>query len=565
MTSAQRISVIPSRISTERVADRIVEALVRIGVDSVYGIPGGAISPIYDALLACPRIRVVHVRHETNAVFMAIGHARQRSSLPCVLVTSGPGVTNALTGLAAAHAEGVPLLLLAGEVPKSRTGRFALQDGGPEALDIVHLLRSVTRHAAAVTQPGHAVVQITDAARRARALRGPVFLSLPLDVAVMDTATTTYAVSLPPPRAPNAASLAAATAALRSARRPLVVVGSGARRSADAVRRFVARFHLPTMTSPKAKGIVSETEPHNLGVFGYGGHPSTAQWLARNPPDVVLALGCGLGETSTNGWAPALQASGTMIQVDLDPARFGRNYRVDVGLECDVGVATEALSDGLDDRAPWTLPLGGIDHFEIAESDDPSAGLAPAHVIETLQECLPPETAYTADIGEHLLFAIHYLRITRPDQFLTSMAFGSMGSGIGSAIGLQLVSPKRRVVAICGDYGFQMYGMDLATCVQERIPVTFVVMNDARMRMVEAGLDRIYGRGLAMDGPRIDFAAVARAHGAHADTVTTRDELRAALVPQHDDLPHVLDVRIDPGARFPLNARAQEISNFTAR
>ena len=561
----QRISTAPAPIR-ERVADRLVEALVRVGVDTVYGIPGGAISPIYDALIAHPQIRVVHVRHETSALYMAIGHTRARpGSLPCVLVTSGPGVTNALTGLAAASGEGAPVLVIAGEVPRSRFGRHALQEGSPETLDVVNVVRTVTRSSASITLPGHAVYQVIEAARRARAMRGPVFLSLPLDVAVAEVPASTYLASAALPPQPDAAALAAAGEALRRARRPLFLLGSGARGAAQAVCHLTARMRIPVITSPKAKGVVPETMRHCMGVFGYGGHPSAAQWLQRHPPDVVVALGCGLTEPSTNSWSTALQASGTMIQVDVDPSRFGRNYRTDIAIECDVATAVSSFAEALDGRPPWDLPLTGVTRYEHAKPTDPDGALAPGRVIATLQEELPPTTLYTADIGEHLLFAIHYLALARADQFTASLAFGSMGSGIGAAIGLKLASPERPVVAICGDYGFQMYGMELNTCVQERLDVTFVVMNDARMRMVEAGLGRNYGRALPMHGPLVDFAAVARGHGARGFVARTLDELREALTSPSDQGPSVIDVRIDPASSFPMNARVQEISNWTSK
>ena len=182
-----------------------------------------------------------------------------------------------------------------------------------------------------------------------------------------------------------------------------------------------------------------------------------------------------------------------------------------------------------------------------------------------IQSGMPYDTVFTADIGEHLLFALHGLRVSRPDGLIASLALGSMGSGIGAAIGARLASPDRPVVSICGDYGFQMYGAELSTCVQERASVVFAIMNDARMRMVEAGVQRNYGRTMAMDGPRIDFAALARAHGARGCTVDTLDDLRSAIETRPTDGPMVLDIRIDPDARFPANARAQEISNFPAR
>lgn len=548
-------------LTRTRTADHIVDALERAGVDTIYGVPGGAISPIYDALVGRSGIRVVHVRHETSALFMAIGHARMRpGSLPCVLVTSGPGVTNAVTGLAAARGEGAPVLLLGGEVPRSRFGRNALQEGSPASIDTVHMVRSVTRHAGALLVPAHAAYQVAAAARLARAERGPVFLSLPLDVALATGAAPSH-LPLPLPRpTPDPDVVLRAANALRTARRPLVLCGSGAREAFRSVRLFAARLGLPVISSPRGKGIVSERSPLCLGVFGYGGHPSATAWLERSPPDVVLALGCGLSEPSTNSWSPLLQAKETMIQVDLDPTAFGRNYRVDVAIEAECGAAVEAIDRALSDFHPPPRSLPGVTRLEPGAH----ARLWPGEVVAELGARMPEDTIYTADIGEHLLFAIHHVPATRPDQFIASTGLGSMGSGIGAAIGAKLAAPSRPVVSICGDYGFQMFGMELATCVQEDLDVVFVVMNDARMRMVEAGVQRIYRRGLAMDGPRVDFARLAHAHGARGVRVETLDDLRRALTDLSVVGPTVLDVQIDEAAAFPANARVQDISNFTA-
>ncbi len=562
--SGIRVRALPPR---RRCADVIVDVLVAAGVDTVYGVPGGAISTIYDALIDCDSIRVVHVRHETSALFMAIGHARVRpGSLPCVLLTSGPGVTNAVTGLAAALGEGVPVIVIGGEVPRVKFGRAALQEGSAEGIDVVSIVRTVTRSAECLTIASRAGYQVAAAARRARRLRGPVFLSLPLDVAVTPTTTTHTGNAELVHELPSASALAAAASALSEAERPLLLVGSGARGAAPEVRSLAERLNIPVITSPKAKGIASEDAPYCLGVFGYGGHASASDWLHRYPPDVVLALGCGLNEPSTNSWSTLLQASSTMIQVDLDPTQFGRNYRTDLALEGDCAMILRALSP-LIDREPWRRCLPGIQHIDIAKEarSRRSSGLDPAAVLAVLQEEVPPDTTYTSDIGEHLLFAIHLIRARHPEQFIASLALGSMGSGVGAAIGAKLAAPERTVVSICGDFGFQMYGMELNTCVQENVGVIFLVMNDARMRMVEAGIARNYGRGLPMDGPLIDFAAVAHAHNAEGYVVKSLEELRSALRRADGARPILIDARIDPGAMFPINARAQEISNFTAK
>lgn len=548
-----------------RCADRLLDVLEAAGVDTVYGVPGGAISPIYDALIDHPSIRVVHVRHETSALFMAVGHTRLRpGSLPCVLVTSGPGVTNALTGLASAYGENAPVVVIAGEVPRSKFGRRALQEGSAETIDVVNMVRSVTRSAQCATSPGMAVFQLRSALQEARSRRGPVFLSLPLDVAVAPAAHPTFTPAAPVPAALDPAALRAAAEALLGASTPLVLVGSGARGAAGAIAELAESLDLPVITSPKGKGVVPESAPYCLGAFGYGGHPSAAEWLHRNPPDVVLALGCGLNETSTNSWSPLLQASRTMIQVDLDASQFGRNYRTDIAFEADCAEALAALRPLLAKRLGSVPVTDGVARLPL-EPIRPGAALDPAHVISILQEELPAGTVYTSDIGEHLLYAIHHLRPAGPDEFIASLTLGSMGSGIGAAIGAKHAAPERTTVAICGDYGFQMYGIELATCVQEGLGVVFAVLNDGRMRMVEAGVARIYGRGLRMDGPRVDFAALAAAHGAIGVRVDTADDLRRALRERCDDRPTVLDIRIDPGARFPVNPRVAEISNFTAR
>jgi acetolactate synthase-1/2/3 large subunit len=218
----------------------------------------------------------------------------------------------------------------------------------------------------------------------------------------------------------------------------------------------------------------------------------------------------------------------------------------------------------LRDRAAWEGPLGRVRWLERERMEQDRVPLHPARVLRVLQEEMPPETVYTSDIGEHLLFAIHYLQLSHPNQFIASYALGSMGSGIGAAIGAKLAAPNRSVAAICGDYGFQMYGMDLNMCVQERLGVVFVVMNDNRMRMVEAGVDRIYGRGLPMHGPQVDFAELARAHGAQGFVAQDVDQLRTALRRVTPDVPTVIDVRIDPSSSFPVNSRVEEISNFAS-
>ena len=218
------------------------------------------------------------------------------------------------------------------------------------------------------------------------------------------------------------------------------------------------------------------------------------------------------------------------------------------------------------EEAPALAPAGGVRYHEPEAMEAETSPLKPARILRMLQDRMPDETLFASDIGEHTIFALHYLRIDRPDSFIVNTGLGSMGSGIGSAIGAKIAAPRRPVVAICGDFGFQMNGMEIATCVQDRVGVVFAVFNDARMRMVEGGLQRIFGRAGQMDGPRVDFAALARSVGARGYTIRCEADLEA--IPQEHltgDVPCVLDFEVDPRSAFPVNGRVAQIKNFSSQ
>lgn len=549
-----------------RVADVIVQTLAEFGVNTFYGIPGGAISPVYDALLDARGAQVINTRHETGAVFMAMGHARVSGSMPAVLMTSGPGITNALTGLAAAQADGVPLIAIGGEVPRRNFGRGALQEGSRYELDVLGMVRSVTKFSAEVTSARAAGSIVRKAITTALSGRpGPVFLSLPLDVANEWVAPSWYSSRVSTRFELDDAAIDDAAAALQVAQRGLILVGSGARHP-EAVRTvglIASALQMPVVTTPKAKGVFPESDPLSLGIFGLGGHPSASEYL-EGGIDTLLCVGAGLGETGTNAWSPLLQASKSFIQVDIDITQIGRNYHVDHGLVGPSHEVLRALASRLQ-RRPRPAPVGGVRYYEPEAATTDTRPLKPARIIHLLQERMPEDALYASDIGEHTIFALHYLRIDRPDGFIVNTGLGSMGSGIGAAIGAKVAAPRRPVVAICGDFGFQMNGMEIATCVQSRLGVVFAVFNDARMRMVEGGLERIFGRAGKMDAPRVDFASLARSVGAHGHTIRSAEDL--ANVPEAHltgDLPCVLDFEVDPDSAFPVNGRVAHIKNFSS-
>ncbi len=561
-------AVLPGPLpQTKRVADVIVETLEELGVTTFYGIPGGAICSIYDALVDHPKLKVINTRHETGAAFMAMGHAKVGGGIPALLMTSGPGITNALTGLASAYADGVPLIAIGGEVPRKNFGRGALQEGSSSQLDILGMVRSVTKFAAEISNPRAAASIVRKAVATALSGRqGPVFLSLPLDIASEQVLPLRSASNVSTQFNLDEETISKAAEALQNSTRGLILVGSGARHP-EAVRlvgTLAATLDLPVCTTPRAKGLFPESDPLSLGVFGFGGHASATEYLERGF-DTLIAIGCGLGETGTNSWSPVLQPSKTFIQIDIDGAQIGKNYQVDYGLIGPSHLVLRSLVAKLTRRRPELKVAGGVRYLNPEQTTEDTLPIKPPRLISALQEVFPEDTIFSSDIGEHTIFALHYLRIDRPDGFLVSTGMGSMGSGIGAAIGAKVVKPERPVVAICGDYGFQMSGMDLATCVQNGIGVVFAVFNDARMRMVEAGLTKIFGRSGAMDGPRVDFAALARAVGARGLTIRTAADL-AQIPPAwlNDTVPMVLDCQVDPTASFPVHGRLAQLKNFTS-
>jgi len=535
------------------------------GVRFAFGIPGGLISPVFDALADVPEIRLVSTRHESMAVFCAMGSTVATGSPALVLTTSGPGITNAVTGLAAAIAEEIPVILVGGEVSSSAWARGAFQDCSTNSIDSVALLRTVTRWSARVDSPAGAVGAAAHAMQIAESNRpGPVFLSVALNVGNGQTRFAPVAApELQAPLRPDPAACGTVAAALRSAKRPLLVLGNGARTASQATLELAERLSIPVVTTPHAKGVFPESHRLHLGVIGFGGHPSATNYLASRP-DVACVVGSRLGDFATNGWTLSLGGSVATFQIDRDARLIGRNYPVTLGIVGDATQAVEAILAHLpqleeeDDRLSGVYRLRGIRRIETGQPCDRFRGLEPAAVLEAFQQAFP-DAFWASDIGEHCAHALHHLRIERPDQFRAMLGFGSMGSGIGVAMGVALADTTRPVISVCGDGGFAMHAGDLLTCVEQGIGCLFLVMNDGRWNIVEHGFRAVFGRvphGLAAHVA--DLAGVARHFGATGVTIERPDQLnpenlRALVLPGK---PVVADVRIDPGAVLSVDTRS---------
>ncbi len=546
----------------KKVAEQLIEVVREFGVDTVFGIPGGAIGYLYAALEKSPDIRLVHAKHEANAVFLAMGYSLATGRPGVVLTTSGPGVTNALTGLASADADGIPVVLIAGEVARSSFGRGALQEGSVYGFDAVGMARHVCKTAVQLTRPDAAVATFRKVMTAVMSQRkGAAFVSLPLDVAsTAAAASTCFGTHEPGFRIDRPACERVMELLLR-AERPLIFAGAGARgpETRGRLLELVRRTGAPVVVTPKGKGTFPEDHPAYLGLFGFGGHESAIEYL-RAGPDVVLVCGSGLDDFATNAWSPLLQASRAFVQIDVDAAQLGKNYPVDIGL---LGALDEVI-DAMIAAPGEPVVRAPTSRLVLQPAPISATGrLTTIDVVEAMNEICPANSFFTSDMGEHLSIALHYLRVREPGMFITCLGFGSMGSGICVAAGLAFGArdEKRRAYAVCGDGGMLMSGGELATAVQWKLPVTFLVINDSRLNMCHHGIADQYGAIADFSTQLVDFAGIAHAMGATGRVVETHEQLAAALKDLRDG-PIVLDLRIDPDVRLLGSQRIAALKQF---
>lgn len=560
---------------SETAAAQIVSALEAAGVDTYFGLPGGPVMPLFDALLRSPNARLVESRQETNAVFAAIGYYRATGKVPVVVVTAGPGATNAITGIVSAHLERVPMLIISGDVAWSASGGRLLQSLGREGIGIEEMLKNVTRAAVRVALPRSAASQTMAALKAATAAEnpGPALLVLPIDcgsqpsdwqqIESIRTAVTSHI---------DDHVVVDVAEQLANARRPLVVVGAACRRHASAVQRMIEALRVPFMTTPAAKGVISEDHHYSLRNGGMA-----ASWWARRYTqggvDVCLVLGTDLDDVSVGPTQP-IAPDGTLIHVDLDPTVFNRNVPTRLGITCDLGAFAVRLREvardlGLQNReAAFVMAEateGSPFDCERFRADD-SPQIAPHRVIHDLETAVGPHATYITDIGEHMLFALHYLTAVGPNSFVIHLALGSMASGICSAIGHAVGNPERRVVCVCGDGGMQMAGSELLVALKLKLPIIYAVFNDARYNMVYHGYKQQFGKEATWDTPWVDFVAWAGAMGMPGARIDRPGQITAELIREltSKGLPVVLDIRHDPSVRIKGAGRVEALQHMSA-
>ncbi|MFO0566726.1 MAG: thiamine pyrophosphate-binding protein [Polyangiaceae bacterium] len=550
-------------------ASALLSTFAHRGVTRAFGIPGGLVSPVFDALRAEPRIRLLSARHETMAGYAAMGHAVVTGTPALVVVTGGPGLTNAITAVAAAYLEGLPLIVIAGDVPSSASGRMALQDSSTSGIDTVAMLRTVTRWSARVDGPAAAIGIAEQALRIACGERpGPVFLSLPLDVGNQTTVPCPIALDCAlGPAEPDQAACKEVAERLLCARRPLLVLGNGARGAAAELRHLAERLACPVVTTPHAKGVFPESHRLHLGGLGIGGHPSVDEYL-HAPPDVVCIVGSRLGDYATNGWAQRLTGTDATYQIDREPLFIGRNYPVTLGIVADSARAVATITSHLpQDVATPVRDFRGVRRHDESALVDDSVPLRPARILRALQEAFP-DAFWTVDQGEHCAYALHYLQVDHPDELRTLVGFAAMGSGIGLALGAASTQRGRPVIALCGDGGFVMHAGEILSAVEQGLELVLVVMNDGRWNMVHHGFQAVFGRRPdALPSKVSDIAGVAESFGARGVAIESPEQLRPEYLRalRTPGRPLLLDVRFDSSTALSTLSRSASLRDFAER
>jgi acetolactate synthase I/II/III large subunit len=570
--------------------DRMVDVFLRYlraeGARVVFGVPGGLLHPFFTAVAEAPDFRLVVAKHECGAAFMADGYARVSRTLGVCAGTSGPGATNLLTGVAVAFSDAVPLLVVTGQAPSHALGKGAAQETAPEDIDIVAMFKPITKYSAMVPGPAKMAHHLRRALRLALTERpGPVHLNIPVDFWEQPAVEDWFS---PPTYRPTSElfdrrAVSAASRRLLSAKHPVILVGSGAAtaKAAEHVRSLAELLPARVATTPRAKGVFPEHHPLSLGVMGLAGHKAAREALLSDEVDVLITVGASLNETTTLNWHPKFRPQETLIQIDIAVDHIGRNYPVDIPLVGDAQTITieliyhmhRLLREGERACSQWRdAPAlvhddGFYDEPQLRRSD--AVPVTPQRWRVDLTAALPSDAIVFSDVGGHMLFNIHDLRIGDDQRFVLNLGFGSMGHGTAAPIGAALANPGRPVIAIIGDACFAMQGMELLTAVEYGVRVVWIVENNQMHGITWFG-SQLVGDRRPMREVRnrvpVDVAGITRAMGLRSWVVDRPGQMQAVLREALAvEAAAVIEVRVDGEIAPPLGARAQTIAGFRDR
>lgn len=621
-TNIQQVVDLPLSIPENSVfenGDLLLHYLEKIGVEYVFGIPGGAIEPLYNALARSQQrggIRPVVARHETGAAFMADGYTRESGIMGVCCGTTGPGSTNLLTGVASAYENEIPMLVITAQTSLHTFGKGASQESSCTSVNTLGMFQHCTRYNSLVSHSAQLEHKLAAAIVTAHQHpRGPVHLSIPMDVLA---APAVLKGGLPDPEQlmrreiPVSASiLARLVEELAKAKKPVFILGSGATEAAREVTDLASLLNAPILTSIDGKGLISSYHPLFRGVFGFAGHRSATDTLRDPEVDLVLAFGSNLGELATGGWDEKSLLNDRLIHIDPVASHFIRAPMVRLQVIGSIGLVCQHLVDNLAKiqankrgivvenvqgakvdvpRNPFIRP--GLPGCRLNDPDkfmDDSSPVKPQRLMNDLGRMFPPTTRFLADIGNSFAWATHYLHPVdrrvgnrrsphRPDfmdpgrrtkqkakvasaTYRSGIEFASMGWAIGAAVGTAFAHPHYPVVCITGDGSMLMSGQEITVAQNAGLTIVFVVLNDASLGMVKHGQRLAGAERIAYELPQVDFRKFAQAMGINAYTIRSPNDLACLDIQSICawKAPTLLDVYVDPEEVPPMGLRVESL------
>jgi len=542
-------------------AQSLIMSLEAAGAENVFGIPGGAILPAYDPLFDSVRLRHILVRHEQGAGHAAQGYAAATGKVGVCMATSGPGATNLVTPLADAHMDSVPIVAVTGQVPSGAIGTDAFQEA-----DIRGITMPITKHNFLVTDPAEIPTTVAEAFYIASTGRpGPVLVDVAKDAM---QAQTTFAwpteLSLPgyrPVTRPHAKQVREAARLIVESRKPVLYVGGGVirARAAAELRQLAELTGIPVLTTLMARGAFPDSHPQHLGMPGMHGTVAAVGALQRS--DLIISLGARFDDRVT-GQLSSFAPHAKVIHADIDPAEIGKNRFADVPI---VGDCREVIADLIlaiqaehkaghtGDYEGWVKFLAGVKQRYPLGYDPPSDGsLAPQYVLERLGRIAGPDSIYVAGVGQHQMWAAHYIGFENPSTWINSGGLGTMGFAVPAAMGAKVGRPDTTVWAVDGDGCFQMTNQELATCAIEGIPIKVAIINNESLGMVRQWQTLFYNErysntDLQRAERRIpDFPRLADAYGCVGLACESPEDVDSTIekAMEINDAPVVVDFRV---------------------
>ncbi len=539
-----------------RGGEAIIESLKKMGVEVIFGYPGGQLIPFYDMLYDADMHHML-VRHEQCAAHAADGYARASGKVGVCLATSGPGATNLVTGIATAFMDSSPILAITGQVPSVLIGNDAFQEA-----DIVGITMPITKHSYQVSNPDLIPSTIKTSFELAKSGRpGPVLIDVPKEVQEGELSKFKDSLISTPGYSPtikgNIKQIKKAQELIKQSTKPLILAGSGVliSNASEELVEFARLIKAPVMTSLLGKGVIDETDDLSLGMLGMHGRKVANDSI--NESDLLIAIGTRFSDRTTGKLSDFMQ-DGKVIHIDIDPAEIGKNVDVDLPI---VGDAKHILSSlievlgGYKSSDKWanSLKIQKREKYPRISYDD--VPLKPQSVMKEIGAAINEDTIITTDVGQNQMWAAHFLDIRKPRKFISSGGLGTMGFGLPAAIGAKVACPEDPVVSINGDGGFLMVCQELATIKQYDTPVIITILENRTLGMVYQWQNLLYDERYCQttlnESP--DFVKLAESFGINSERITKPGETEAAVKKAiKDNEPIVLDIVVDKNECLPM-------------